>query len=363
MSMKRRECTIMACATLLTVSAAGSGSPAPVDSQKGAPAATEAIKPGGVHDFDFLVGEWRVHHRYLRSTAQGTEWAETDGTCSHRKLIDGGANVEEHTINGPSGANRAIGLRSYDRQAGQWSIWWLDGRAPAGALDPPVQGRFENGVGTFYGDNTLDGKPIRVRFIWSGITPTSARWEQAYSHDGGKTWEPNWVMEFQRASTEPGQVGASFERSHDFDFLVGEWRVHHRRMKPGSGEWVEFDGTCGNRLLIGGAANLEEHALQSASGAAYHAVGLRAYDPQAKQCAIWWLDSRYPSGPLDPPVKGGFKDGVGTFYSDFLQDGKPARVRFLWSRITPTSARWEQALSLDAGKTWETNWVMEFRRV
>jgi hypothetical protein len=330
-----------------------------------APAPAEAaVKPNGMHDFDFLVGEWRVHHRYLRSTPQGNQWAEAEGTCSHRKLIDGGANVEEHTINAPSGANRAIGLRSYDRQAGEWSIWWLDGRAPAGALDPPVKGRFENGVGTFYGDNTLDGKPIRVRFIWSHVTATSARWEQAYSHDDGKTWEPNWVMEFQRAAAEPGQVGASVvERSQDFDFLVGEWRVHHRRLKPGTREWVEFDGTCGNRLLIGGAANLEEHALQSASGDAYHAVGLRAYDPQTRQWAIWWLDNRYPSGPLDPPVKGGFKDGVGTFYSDYLQDGKPARVRFLWSRITPTSARWEQAVSLDAGKTWDTNWVMEFRRV
>jgi hypothetical protein len=167
----------------------------------------------------------------------------------------------------------------------------------------------------------------------------------------------------QQGAPAPTEAAAKPSGIHDFDFLIGEWRVHHRRLKPGSREWVEFDGTCSNRLLMGGAANLEEHTLQSANGDAYRAVGLRAYNSQTKQWAIWWLDSRYPSGPLDPPVKGGFKDGVGTFYTDYMQDGKPARVRFLWSQITPTSARWEQAVSLDDGKTWDTNWVMEFRRV
>ena len=158
---------------------------------------------------------------------------------------------------------------------------------------------------------------------------------------------------------------------HDFDFLVGEWRVHHRRLKqppagspagsPGGHEWVEFEGTSANRLLMGGSANLEECTIHSPSGA-YRAVALRAYDAQTKQWSIWWLDGRYPSGPLDPPVRGGFENGVGTFYSDYVQDGKPFRLRFLWSHITPTSARWEQAVSPDGGKTWETNWVMEFRR-
>jgi hypothetical protein len=151
---------------------------------------------------------------------------------------------------------------------------------------------------------------------------------------------------------------------HDFDFLVGEWRVHHRRWKQlpaGGHESVEFDGTSANRLLMGGSANLEECTIDSPSGA-YRAVALRAYDAETKQWSIWWLDGRYPSGPLDPPVRGGFENGVGTFYSDYVQDGKPVRLRFLWSHITPTSARWEQALSPDGGKTWETNWVMEFRR-
>jgi hypothetical protein len=148
---------------------------------------------------------------------------------------------------------------------------------------------------------------------------------------------------------------------HDFDFLVGEWRVHHHRMKPNSQEWVDFEGTCSNRKLMDGKANMEEHSLDASYGA-YRAIALRAYDSKTEQWAIWWLDGRYPSGPLDPPVKGRFENGVGTFYSDEIHDGKPTRVRFIWSNITPTFARWEQAYSPDAGKTWETNWIMEFRR-
>ena len=77
----------------------------------------------------------------------------------------------------------------------------------------------------------------------------------------------------------------------------------------------------------------------------------------------WWLDGRMPLGPLDPPVRGGFRDGVGTFTADEAFRGKPIKVRFTWSRITPTSARWEQAFSPDGGKTWEVNWEMDFTRL
>jgi hypothetical protein len=149
---------------------------------------------------------------------------------------------------------------------------------------------------------------------------------------------------------------------NDFDFLVGEWRVSHRRMKRDSHEWIEFEGTCSNHKSMNGQANIEEHTLNSPSGT-YRAIALRSYDPKTRQWAIWWLDSRYPSGPLDPPVRGRFEQGVGTFYSDETLAGKPIRVRFIWSEITPNSARWEQAFSSDAGRTWETNWIMQFRRM
>lgn len=152
----------------------------------------------GAHDFDFQVGEWRVHHR-VKQPIDGQEWSEFDGTCRNRGLIDGSANVEEHRFNRPAGVTYGIAIRAYDPKTAQWAIWWIDSREPHGTLDPPVTGRFENGVGTFYSDGTLDGKPMRTRFIWSAITTDSARWEQAYSTDAGNTWETNWIMEFRRA--------------------------------------------------------------------------------------------------------------------------------------------------------------------
>jgi len=167
--------------------------------QRDTPKRTQAAADrADVHDFDFLLGDWRVHHRYLRVKENSREWLDVDGTASHRELMGGRANVEEHTLNAPNDAYRAVALRSYDSKTGQWAIWWLDGRTPHGDLDPPVQGRFEKGVGTFYGDTTINGKPTRVRFLWSQITATSARWEQAYSSDAGKTWEMNWTMDFTK---------------------------------------------------------------------------------------------------------------------------------------------------------------------
>jgi hypothetical protein len=160
---------------------------------KGAQAAAANLT--GLHDFDFQIGEWRVHHRVLK----GDKWVEFEGTNATRKVMDGWGNVEDNMLDSPGGAYRAVGLRSYDAKTGEWAIWWLDGRAPHGPLDPPVKGRFANGVGDFYSNDTLDGKPIRVRYRWSQITASSARWEQGYSSDAGKTWATNWVMEFRRA--------------------------------------------------------------------------------------------------------------------------------------------------------------------
>ena len=172
---------------------------APTHASQDNPPAASAANLGGLHDFDFLVGEWRAHHRKLKERlANNHEWVEFDGTQSMRKLMDGYANEDDNIFNVPGGAYRGATLRAYDPKTGQWAIWWLDGRNPFGDLDPPVKGGFKDGVGTFYADDMLRGKPIRVRFLWSHITPTSARWEQDFSADGGKTWEINWTTQFER---------------------------------------------------------------------------------------------------------------------------------------------------------------------
>ncbi len=155
----------------------------------------------GLHDFDFLAGSWRVHHRRLKERLAGShEWVSFEGTCTMRPLMDGYGNVDDNVLDMPGNPYHGVGLRSYDPKTGEWQIWWLDGRMPHAPLDPPVKGHFVNGVGNFYSDDTLRGKAVRVRYTWSHITPTSARWEQAYSPDAGKTWETNWEMEFERVA-------------------------------------------------------------------------------------------------------------------------------------------------------------------
>jgi NIPSNAP len=151
----------------------------------------------GASDFDFLIGDWRVHHRRLKERlANSQEWIEFDGTCASRKILGGLGNMDENLLNMPDRSYSAVTVRTYDPAKEQWSIWWFDSRN-AGQLDPPVVGRFENGVGSFYAEDNFKGKPIRVRFLWTQLS-TTPHWEQAFSSDGGKTWETNWTMDFTR---------------------------------------------------------------------------------------------------------------------------------------------------------------------
>jgi hypothetical protein len=163
------------------------------------PEQAKAQDLSGLKDFDFLVGEWRVYSRRLKERLAGShDWEEFDGTIVSRKYMEGWGNVDDTVFNTPQGPYRGIAPRAYDPKTGLWAIWWIDARNPHGAVDPPVKGRFVNGIGTFLAEDTLRGKPIKVRFTWSHITPTTARWEQAFSGDGGKTWEVNWTQRLER---------------------------------------------------------------------------------------------------------------------------------------------------------------------
>ena len=150
-------------------------------------------------DFDFIVGDWQVHHRRLNSRLTGcTEWTEFNGSSSTRKILSGFGNVEDNILYFPEAEVRAAAFRSFDPVAKTWAIWWLDGRAPHN-LDVPVVGGFVGPIGTFFAADTLDGKPIKVRFTWNSNPGGNPTWEQAFSGDGGSTWEANWVMVFKRS--------------------------------------------------------------------------------------------------------------------------------------------------------------------
>lgn len=149
-------------------------------------------------DFDFIHGNWRVDHRkLLRRLAGSTEWQAFPGTVRARPILGGFGNFDENVLEDPTGTYHAATIRTFDPASGRWTIHWIDGRDPS--LDAPVAGSFVDGVGTFLGEDVLETRPILVRFVWSEITANSARWEQAFSDDAGRSWEVNWVMHFHRA--------------------------------------------------------------------------------------------------------------------------------------------------------------------
>lgn len=150
----------------------------------------------------------------------------------------------------------------------------------------------------------------------------------------------------------------------DFDFLVGRWKVHHRRLKArlvGCTDSDEFAGSSELHTLMGGRANVDDNVLELPSGH-YRAVTLRSFDHETRRWAIWWLDGRCPH-LIDAPMVGGFSRGVGTFCADEVIDGKAICVRLIWSDVTADSCRWQQAFSADGGGAWETNWTMDFTQV
>lgn len=156
------------------------------------------------------------------------------------------------------------------------------------------------------------------------------------------------------AATPPA---AGSGRPGEFDFLAGNWKIAHRRLKS-PGQWDEFQGEATCWSILAGAGSIEELRIPARD---FSGMGIRLFDPKERVWSDYWVNSRH--GVLTTPgTTGAFKDGVGTFVSDDEDGGKPIKVRGVWDRITPTSCRWHQATSRDAGKTWEENWVMDWRR-
>jgi len=150
-------------------------------------------------------------------------------------------------------------------------------------------------------------------------------------------------------------------RSGDFDFLNGEWKVSHRRLKTegeGKGTWDEFEGDATCWTTLGGLASIEELRVPARG---FSGMGIRVLDAAKQQWADHWVSGRF--GVVTPPSYGVFVDGVGTFDSADEEDGRPLIVRGVWDEITPQGMRWWQAVSRDGGVSWEENWVMRWWRV
>jgi hypothetical protein len=180
-------------ATLIATVAACGASASPVQ-----PAVDEP------HDFDFHVGTWTTRISRLTAPLSGSsDWVEYEGTTVVREIWGGRATLVELIADGPAGHLELLSLRLFDPETRQWSLHVASSRG--GGLSPPVVGAFVDGRGEFLGTETIDGRELHIRFVIDDITATSARFEQAFSADGGATWEVNWIATDTRvSSTTPG---------------------------------------------------------------------------------------------------------------------------------------------------------------
>jgi hypothetical protein len=148
---------------------------------------------------------------------------------------------------------------------------------------------------------------------------------------------------------------------HDFDFFIGKWQSANRRLKKrwvGSKDWDEFPSSLECVRYMGGIVNVEEVDFPTQG---WHGMTVRTFSLEQRQWSIYWINSK--TGDLFPPVVGGFTGDHGVFYGDDTDDGIPVKVVFNWTRLGPNAARWQQDFSKDGGKTWETNWSTEHKRV
>jgi hypothetical protein len=185
-------CTVLLLLTCVANSAAQNSTAA---------ASNTKAQHDGQHDFDFESGRWKIHLKRLLHPLTGSkEWVEFDGTSVTRKVWDGKAWLEEFQTSGATGKVEGLTLRLYHPDSHQWYLYWSN--AKDGVLGVPTIGEFKDGVGEFYDQEPINGRAILVRYVWSKITPNSAHFEQAFSDDGGKTWEVNWITDQTRVADE-----------------------------------------------------------------------------------------------------------------------------------------------------------------
>ena len=195
-----RATALLAC-SLLAVLHAG-----PASADRKAPELTPQVSTphDGQHDFDFAFGTWKTHvKRLLHPLSGSTTWAEYDGTSIVRKIWNGRAHMVELDVTGPAGRIEGISLRLYNPQSHQWSLNFAS--SAGGTLSVPTIGEFRNGRGEFYDHEPVNGRMVLVRNVWSDISEESARFEQAFSDDGGKTWEVNWIAVDTRTHDKPAK--------------------------------------------------------------------------------------------------------------------------------------------------------------
>jgi hypothetical protein len=316
----------------------------------------------GQSDFDFEFGTWKTHSsRLLHPLTGSTTWVDMDGITVVKKVWDGRANLAEYKADGAAGHVELLSLRYYNPSAHQWSLAFATPNV--GTVSVPCVGEFKNGRGDFYDQEEINGRYILVRFsIWS-ITRDTAQSEQAFSGDGGKTWEVNWINKYTRISDQP-EIDWSSSNSHgvqsgqhDFDFNFGTWHTYvHRVLDPFSDEQhsIEIDGTVIVRKVWGGRAQLEEIEADGPKGH-WEALTLFLYNPKAQQWSQTFINSKM--GVISSSLVGAFRGGQGELFQQDTFNNRSILVRGVWSGITPTTHSYTESYSDDGGKTWKPAFI------
>lgn len=316
----------------------------------------------GQHDFDFNFGTWQTHIKRLQHPlTRTTAWVEYSGQVTVRKVWGGSASLEEIEANG-AGHLEIMNLRMYDPKSHQWS---LNGTGSGdGMLGSPMYGDFRNGRGVFYDQEPFNGRTVLVRQTFSDITAHTYSFEQAYSSDGGTTWQPNFVAHLTRLSALAPSEGALSiaDTSHDFDFNYGTWMTHIKSLHQapdGSKTWNELNGTVAVRKIWNGRALMEEIKAANASGG-FEGLTLLLYDPQSHQWSQTYADRS--DGTFDPSMIGDFKDGRGELVGQARYGGKAVLMRDAWSDIKAEAHDFEVAYSDDGGRHWQPTFIAALRR-
>lgn len=328
----------------------------------------------GQHDFDFNIGMWHTHiKRTLDPFSGSTHTVVLDGTVTVRKIWGGKAQLEEIEAEGPNGHWEGLTLFLYNPQSHQWSQTFVDGQS--GVQEGGSFGSFSNGRGELYSPDSLDGKSVLARGIWSDITPDSHKFEISYSNNGGATWsamfsanltretQPSYAPPLSPTSAKTKAAGSVRDSQHDFDFDFGTWKTHSSRLLhplTGSKEWVDMDGVTTVLKIWNGRANLAEVNVDGPTGP-MHLLALRTYNPATGE---WYLNfANASAGTLGIPAVGTFKDGRIDFYDQEQINGRFVLVRFSIWNDGPGKTRSEQAFSDNGGKTWEVNWRTSYTKI
>ncbi len=318
-------------------------------------------------DWNFLFGTWRTHYKLLRHRlVNDHEWYACEGTSVVRPFWGGEGNLEDGDLHCPAYNVGGLTLRLYNRDTRQWSLFW--GTRERGIVPPAQIGHFvSDGAGEFYAHDVQEGKHVIIRFQWTRVNG-NPHFQQAFSADGGKTWETNWICDYERAPVSSKGVWNATESAADghtgFDFLIGGWQTHYRRLRhplANDNEWYSCEGRSIVTPFWAGSGNIEDGDLRCPTGDTT-AVTVRVFNAATKEWQLWFGTQK--AGLLAPPQVGKFDSrGVGDFFCADTWHGKPIIVRYRWTLRPDDHPYFEQAFSPDNGKTWETNWTTVYDRL